>query len=186
MSARQAAQGKPTHGLQGPQAAPALEGCSPAIASDAGLWEVLRCCGSAPHPPHSWVGRGREGFFPTPALLPSTIYRFFLLVISPVQTDGCQGSGKSVGTEKGYTLRQRLCGLLCSPLRYIPFFPNSRPSPAASCEGEPCRTASHEHRLGTQPHGQVSQPDPGHASRRALGLSQGVKVERGSRTLPGN
>lgn len=65
-----AARGKPTR-------APALEGYGLGIAGDAERWEVLRCCGSVPHPPRGWVGRRREGSFPTPALLPSMIDRLF-------------------------------------------------------------------------------------------------------------
>lgn len=61
-----------------------------------------------------------------------------------------------MGTQKDYALRQKLCGLLCSPLHYILFFPNTHLSPAASHEGELCHIASHKHRLNMQPHGQVS------------------------------
>lgn len=100
-----------------------------------------------------WVGKRREGSFPTPALLPATIYRFFLIVISPVQIDCHQDIGKSVETQKGYALQQRLCGLLRSSPCHITFFSNSCPSPATSHEGKPCHTASHEHRLGTQAYG---------------------------------
>lgn len=72
--------------------------------------------------------RGERGETPF-LLLPSLLLQhtdFFLLVISPVQADCWQGSGKRVGTQKGSILRQRLCGLLCPSS-----LPNSSPSPAA-------------------------------------------------------
>lgn len=119
MSDGQAAQGMPTQ-LWNPQAAPPLEG--PAQQSSAvGSTAMLGHCSS-----HLREEReGRLLFYSYPLSF-YKIQIFFLLVISPVQADCWQGSGKRVGTQKGSILRQRLCGLLCPPS-----LPNSSPSPAA-------------------------------------------------------
>lgn len=186
MSGSQAAQGKPTRapGATGSSSIGGMQPSNRRRCRAAGSPAVLRHHSS----PTPWLGGEREGRLLSYSCPPSfcDIQIFFFLWFLQYKLLSIQGSGKSLGTQKGYALRQRLCSLLSSPLRYIPFFPNSRPSPAASHKAEPCRIASHEHRLGMHPHGQASQPDAGHASRRALSLSQGRKVEQGSQTLTGN
>lgn len=133
-----------------------------AVGSTAVLWQR-----SSPTPR---LGGKKEGRLLSYSCSPSFYDRqiIFLLVISPVQIDCRQGSGKSVGTQKRPCPKTEALRPAPFPAVLHPLLPKLLPQ-----SGRFPRGRAVPHLLGAQPHGQASRPDLGHASHRVLSPSQG-------------